>query len=170
MHSRIFQLETDIDDTIELPLTECDILGDWDEPGWFTTTIADYVSESRDREKDISWLLNYLDNCKNYIRVEIITDEAEQKTIYNSITFQEGFKKEYFKKSFDAFKEAANKMTLDEFCDWRPTYKLKSLIEDRFSFYVYSVNNGLYSIDDFIRSHMNEGTTYYFGNTLDYHF
>lgn len=165
MHSRIFQLETNVDNVTENPLIESDILGDWDYPGWFIPTIADYVDDHTDREDDISWFISNLQNHKDYIKVEKIKDDD----IYYSITFLNGFKKEYFKDRFEAFKKEINNITLDNFCESMNSYRIRSLIEDKYSFYIYGQDDGLYNLDAFVRDNLIEGETYYFGTTLDYH-
>lgn len=170
MHSRIFQLETDVDNAIDSPLTEDDIIGDWESPGWFTTTIADYVSDATDREEDIKWFIDCLDKAKDYIKVETIYDATEKKTMYDSITFLKGFKEQYFKKRHEIFKDKVKEMTQKDFCDPIYVYRLKALLEDKFGFYIYGNDNGLYNLDAFVRDSLIEDTTYYFGSTLDYHY
>lgn len=170
MHSRIFQLETEVDNVINSPLTEDDIIGDWDSPGWFITTIADYVSDDTDREKDIKWFIGCLNEIKDYVKIETVFNEVEQKNTYHSITFLKGFKEQYFKKSCEHFKKTVKEMTINDFCDAYYTYKLKFLIEDKVGFYIYGFYNGLYNLDAFIREALIEDTVYYFGNTLDYHY
>ena len=150
MHSRIFQLSND---EVTEPLTESSIIA-FNE--WFVGQIADYVNENTDRESDIGWLLQTFneETCK-YITVFKMND------FYVSITFKPGLK------------ELVKNLTLEEFSDSSSitAYSIKDEVESKFGFYVYNNETEfIIPFDTFVRE--LDGTveeTYYFGNTIDYH-
>jgi acyl carrier protein len=151
MHSRIFQLS-------EVPVNKEDYITEDEFIDGFVGMIADYVSSDTDRREDIQWLCSVL---KEY---GIIYDENEE-----SIIFLEGFKKKYFKERFEKLRTTLQNMSLEEFSsDSLAAFELASLIENRFSFYVYSEYTWQ-SLDNFVRSELKEGQKYYIGGTLDYH-
>lgn len=162
MHSRIFQLSND---EVTEPLTESSIIA-FNE--WFVNQIADYVDENTNRESDIDWLLQTFneETCK-YITVFKTND------LYVSITFKPGFKEEYFREKFTRLKELVKNLTLEEFSDSSSitAYSIKDEVESKFGFYVYNNETEfIIPFDTFVRE-LN-GTveeTYYFGNTIDYH-
>lgn len=151
MHSRIFQLS-------EVPVDKEDYITEDEFIDGFVGMIADYVSSDTDRREDIQWLCSAL---KEY---GIIYDENEE-----SIIFLEGFKKKYFKERFEKLRTTLQNMSLEEFSsDSLAAFELASLIENRFSFYVY-YEYTWQSLDNFVRSELKEGQKYYIGGTLDYH-
>ena len=64
-------------------------------------------------------------------------------------TLPEGFKQKYFKPQFEKFKEAANKLTLDEYAAADP-YEVRWLLNDSYSDAVYD-GDEFKSLDDFVR-------------------
>lgn len=162
MHSRIFQLSKD---KVTEPLTESDIIT-YNE--WFVGQIADYVNENTDRENDIDWLLQTLnEEVSKYITI------TKMNNVYISITFKSGFKEQYFKEKLIKLKELVKNLTLEDFCDPGSIviYSIENKIESKFGFYVYNDETGyIVPFDAFVRE-LN-GTveeTYYFGSTIDYH-
>lgn len=162
MHSRIFQLSND---EVTEPLTESSIIINNE---WFVSQIADYVNENTNRESDIDWLLQTFNEeiCK-YITV------FKMNGSYVSITFKPGFKEEYFREKFIRLKELVKNLTLEEFSDSSSitAYSIKDEVESKFGFYVYNNETEfIIPFDTFVRE-LN-GTveeTYYFGNTINYH-
>lgn len=152
MHSRIFQMDIE-------PINKKDYI---DESTFyedtFIGTIADYVDEDTNRDEDIQWLV---DCYKKYGM------EYNKKEDY--IIFKKGFKKNYFRERFELFKETIDELTFEDFAyDTRANlYKIKSLMEDRFSFYVYFDDYWM-TFDRFVRQ-LEEGKKYYLGATIDYH-
>lgn len=161
MHSRIIQLERELEKIEESPMTEDTIVGDWDGP-YFIGTVADYVSDNVDREDDINWLKSYLEdlNTEDNIVIEFNKDE---------ITFKKGFKQAYFKDQFESFKREVREMELENFINPFEVYSLKMRIEDTCSFYIYYSNGILNTLDKFVRYLPDEDVKYYIGTTLDYH-
>jgi len=161
MHSRIFQISTE-------PIEKEDYI---EESTFYDTTfvgeVADYVNENTDRNDDIEWLKCCYENVEG-----IIIDNG-------TITITD--KKKYFEKKFEKFKEQLNKLetetTLEAFAKADRTYydfsytlwELKCAAEgDKFGFYVYDTQDGLYRFDDFVR-YYDENVPYYIGATIDYH-
>ena len=153
MHSRIYQISTE-------PIDEEEYFDESDfYEHWFLGAIADYVSEDTDRDEDITWL--------GRVNKEVfqITDGKLQ------VISKEG----YFEKSYENFQELIEKMsdiTLKDFqtakCD-SAMWKLKNTYDDEFSFYMYSEDYGLETLDHFMRR-VEDGDIYYIGGTLDYHY
>lgn len=162
MHSRIFQLERSKED-VEHNMPEefhfdCDSKYDW-----FIDQVADYVSENTDRNKDIEWFLACMEKCNRFFTINRIDAEVE------SITFLPGFKKMYFFERFNKLQQTVDEMNLDDFINGITAYNLKQLVEEKFGFYI-CCDDILQAIDDFIRDLPDKEITYYFGNTLDYHY
>lgn len=162
MHSRIFQLSNN---EITEPLTESSIILSNE---WFVSQIADYVNENTDRENDIDWLLQtFNEEVFKYITV------FKMNGFYVSITFKPGFKEEYFREKFTKLKDLVKNLTLEAFSNSSSiaAYSIKDKVESRFGFYVYNNETEfIIPFDTFVRE-LN-GTveeTYYFGNTIDYH-
>lgn len=166
MHSRIFQLEYN-KDNLENVLCEENFNYDGS-CEWFINSIADYVSDETDKEKDIKWFTDVLnDKCNNLFKIKYdnISKEIE------FITFLKGFKHSYFKEKYEQFKEMTNGLTIEDFANRFKSYKLSNSLEDKFNIYVYNHEDGLQTLDSFIRGLNNdEDETYYFGSTIDYHF
>ena len=163
MHSRIFQVSGS-------PIAEEDYIKESDYyDDTFVGEVADYVSEETDREDDLDWLKGCCD--------EGITIDIENGTLVIND------KRKYFEKKFDKFKELLNKLneetTLEAFARLDKSYwGLSSALYDldciangdKFGFYINDMDDGGYTtrFDEFVRF-AEEGKTYYFGGTLDYH-
>lgn len=152
MHSRIFQMDIE-------PINKKDYIDEFTfYEDTFIGTIADYVDEDTNRDEDIQWLVD----CYEKYGMEYNKEE-------DYVIFKKDFKKNYFRERFKLFKEIIDELTFEDFAyDTRANlYKIKSLIEDRFSFYVYFDDYWM-TFDRFVRQ-LEEGKKYYFGATIDYH-
>ena len=157
MHSRIFQVSTE-------PIEKCDYIIEsdyWDH--WFTNSFADYVNDDCDREYDISWL----DSCYG-------TDILEFGVDNNGNYFIIKNKQKYFEGKYNRFVETIEKIkncTIDEFIKsiGHEIWTLKDAYEDKFGFYIQTSENGLITLDSFMRAYP-EGTKFYIGGTIDYHY
>lgn len=162
MHSRIFQLEENIEKLENSLLTEDEIIYNHN---WFLNSVADYVMDISEKDEDIEWFINSIkEKCNDFLEID-----NKQK----SITFLPGFKYRYFIKRFNYLKQQINEIKLDDFCEeWSISIELiKNAIEDKFGFYIFNEYYGLITLDSFIRSLPNDSqVTYYFGSILDYHF
>ena len=155
MHSRIFQVST-------TPISEDDYITEsdyWDH--WFTRSIADYVNENTERYDDIQWLID----CYFIRGIEFGTDDCGEYMIVKS-------KEKYFQNAFNRFQELLDKIktyNLEDFIEGiSEMWSLKNEYEEKFGFYIESEENGLTTIDDFIRG-CNVNEKYYIGGTIDYH-
>lgn len=158
MHSRIYQISKN-------PIDKVDYIEEshyWDH--WFTGSIADYVNGDTDREDDIKWLKDCYDNEGLSFGVD---DDGEYFIIED--------KSQYFTKRFETFQKTLKELseiTLDDFVSSRSSmqmYTLKSVYDDKFGFYVDGDDTGMETFDECIRSNSN-GTKFYIGATIDYHF
>ena len=124
----------------------------------FIGTIADYVDEDTNRDEDIQWLVD----CYEKYGMEYNKEE-------DYVIFKKGFKKNYFRERFKLFKETIDELTFEDFAYGTRAnlYKIKSLMEDRFSFYVYFDDYWM-TFDRFVRQ-LEKGKKYYLGATIDYH-
>ena len=152
MHSRIFQMDIE-------PINKEDHI---DESTFYEDTfigsIADYVDEDTNRDEDIQWLVD----CYEKYGMEYNKEEGY-------VVFKEDFKENYFRERFKLFKEAVDELTFEDFAyDMRANlYKVRSLMEDRFSFYVYFIDYWM-TFDRFVRQ-LEKGKKYYLGATINYH-
>ena len=162
MHSRVFQLEDNLEVTKDYPLCESDLIGDWDTLERFVGCVADYVYSDTRKEEDIEWLINVLEPYKDFFVVD-----KNEEGLYESITFLKGFKEKYFEEKFNNFKALASKITLKEFCDSIEVYKLKKTIDSKYGFYVWN-GDAWCTFDTFVR-YLDSEDKYYFGNTIGYH-
>lgn len=155
MYSRIFQLS-------KKPLVREDYISEDMFYDGFVGTIADYVSSDVDRKYDIEWFKEFLEPYGAKV-----CEKAEQ------VYFPKGFKASYFKERYEEFKELAEKTSFEVFAglsnDTLSLYKLTSVIESKYGFYVV-VHGYPESLDDFIRYMDDEDATYYIGATIDYHY
>lgn len=157
MHSRIIELSLE-------PIKEDDMIAAsdiiYDEDSTFIGAVADYVVDS-DRDNDINWFTEYVSNSHP---AEYVDDEE-------AIIFKDGFEISFFKKRFESFVEKAKNITLEEFAKDTnlECYKLKCLLEDKYSFYVW-FEKRLITLDSFIRGYLETNKKYYLGGTIDYHF
>lgn len=129
---------------------------------WFIGYIADYVDEDTNRNEDIECFFAYMEEYSRFFIINRTDTEIK------SITFLPEFKRMYFFERFNKLQQTINEMNLDDFTNSITAYRLSRLIKDKFDFYICSKDN-LQTIDDFIRNLPDRETTYYFGNTLDYH-
>ena len=157
MHSRIFQVSKN-------RITKDNRINKWRYDDYFIGRIADYVVESEDTDEDLKWLTT----CKKGIEVV----KKSKITILKIVS-----KEEYFESSFEEFQELIKKFndyTLADFIDsknWMDFYQLKDSYDDKHGFYVDDTDEyfGITSFDDFMRN-VENGDTYYIGNTFDYHY
>ena len=143
MHSRVIQLEENF------AFDDLDI-ADLEE-SWFVGSVADYVAEVEYKEQEIEWFLKCLPDT------HIEYDQDKQ-----TLVFLPGFKEEYFRDRFDMVKDLVANMTLDAFANDVDfvAYKTKVAIEDEFCFFLWQ-NGCVNKFDDFVRSYLQEGRTYY---------
>ncbi len=149
MHSRIIQLS-------EEPLHKYDYITEsdfYEDP--FVGSVADYVADTDEREKDIKWLMSCLEPYGARLNKE-----------ENSIFFPKGFKQNYFKERLENFKKAVGETTLDDFCNSVKAWQLAQIIEETFDFYIYVTYPK--PLDEFIRD-LEEEQKYYIGGIVDYH-
>ena len=158
MHSRIFQISTQ-------PIHICDYIEEskyYDT--WFTNSYADYVDGDTNRTEDIQWL-------KECYEGKGLTFGADDNGEYFIIED----KVKYFLSSFEEFQKTLKELSevaLDDFITHKAGLKvgqLNTAYQDTCGFYVDDLDYGLCSLDYFIRSNVN-GTKYYIGATIDYHF
>ena len=158
MHSRIYQISKN-------PIDKEDYIEEshyWDH--WFVGSIADYVNEDTDRESDIKWLKD----CYGDQGLSFGADEGGEYFIIED-------KSKYFAKNFEAFQKALKELTeitIDDFVTGKYGMKMCSLTsayDDEIGFYVDGDDTGMETFDNCIRSSSN-GTKFYIGATIDYHF
>lgn len=151
MHSRIIQLSESF--IGEEDYINEEVLID----NGFVNGMIDYVSSETDRENDIEWFVQYLQQfgCVEY--------DGEK------IVFKKGFKENYFKDRFLQLKSKVAEMEFKDFFDSLKLYELMKLIKHNYGFYVY-IHDYYYNLDDFVRYILKEDVEYYFGTTLDYHY
>jgi hypothetical protein len=158
MHSRIFQISKN-------PIDKVDYIEEsnyWDH--WFIGSIADYVNGDTDRESDIEWLKH----CYNNEGLLFGVDEGGEYFIVED-------KHKYFAKNFEAFQKALKELTdvtIDDFITGKygmNMCNLKLAYDDELGFYVDGDDTGMETFDSCIRSSSN-GTKFYIGSTIDYHF
>ena len=158
MHSRIYQ-------TSIQPIPEFDYIKEsnyYDH--WFTNSIADYVNGDTDRVEDIKWLKECYDGKGLEFGVD---DGGEYFVIVDKMRF--------FEENFNTFQTTLRELmdaSIDSFVSHKIdslVYRLKSMYDDEFGFYVQDDNCGLCTLDYMIRSKA-EGSKFYIGATIDYHF
>lgn len=156
MHSRIFQVSME-------PIDECDYIEESNyDDHWFTNSIADYVSDSFSRSEDLKWL----EDCYDTKGIEFGVDDNGEYLVIKS-------KQKYFEYNFNKFMEIINKIktyTFDDFIqDSHEIWQLENAYEDKFGFYVDTDDNGLITLDSFVRTYP-ENEKFYIGGTIDYHY
>lgn len=153
MHSRIFQLSTK-------PIEKEDYITEEDFIDSFVGKIADYVSSNTDREDDIEWFKS----C--YSKAKVSVEDSV-------VIFPKGFREGYFENKFEVFKKLSSELTFEEFAGLKYSgsiFDIKEALEDEYGFYIYIEDEGVNTLDYFIRRLMKENTIYYFGATVDYHY
>lgn len=160
MHSRIFQISKapiDRDDYIE---------EDKYYDHWFTNSVADYVNGDTNRYDDIKWL----QSCYENEGLSFGRDDNGEYFVVED-------KSKYFETNFEEFKRALQDLsekTFDDFMNGESSmslYRLKSSYDEELGFYIDDSceYHGITTFDNFIRC-STEGTKYYIGATIDYHF
>ena len=158
MHSRIFQISKN-------PIDKEDYIDElhyYDH--WFTNSVADYVNGGTNREDDIGWLKECYENRGLSFGVD---NGGEYVIVVDKYKF--------FEESFEAYQKALKELsevTIDDFVTGKYGMKmcrLTSAYDDQFGFYVDSKESGLETLDTLIR-HSDNGTKFYIGATIDYHF
>lgn len=156
MHSRIFQVSTEPIDRDEY-ITESDY---WDH--WFTNSIADYTSDRCNRADDIEWLKD----CYEEKGIEFGKDGSGEFLIIRN-------KVKYFEKAYGRFQELLEqigKYDMFHFINGiDEMWSLKNEYEEKFGFYMDTDDNGLITLDNFVRTYP-ENVKLYIGGTIDYHF
>lgn len=155
MHSRIYQISTE-------PIERDDYISeDYLIDHWFTNSVADYVSDDTDRDRDIEWLKEFAN-----VNGGLVVD-SDEHGYYLMVTDKEKF----FERSYKKFKETLDKIkdcSLEQFSKGiSEMWTLKDAYEDKFSFYIYT--DDPITLDDFVRrAELNQKL--YIGATIDYHF
>ena len=153
MHSRIFQVSMEPIDKNEY-ITESDYYDHW-----FTNSVANYVSDDCDAYDDVKWL----QDC-----VKGITFGGDENGVYLIIKDKE----KYFEDAFRQFKATLDVLkgcTIQDFTKGiLDMYGLKNAYEEKFGFYVETEDNGLITMDNFIRIYP-ENEKFYIGGTINYH-
>ena len=164
MHSRIFQIESRPVDT-EDRICE-DMI-----PEWFTNSVADYVADIREenREDEIEWLMstNFGKICKR----------DGDKLTFNIDT--SAFFDEYFEQFKKIVKDLAEIKFYQFVSNKQPNipynkkldhlmFLLKEAYDDKFSFYVW-YDDELYTMQSWMRQ-VSPCSVYYIGGIVDYHF
>jgi len=161
MHSRIFKISTSPEK--DPSFTE------FDAPEWFTSEIADYVTDS-DLEQDRDFLDGLFEDNPYMTLTEERTDDGHVYYKWD-ITDIKQAQQAYFRERFNAFKKEANDISLEDFSgsDFR-TYSLGRTILQRFDLYMADGHEWT-PMDSFIRalSHYNT-QTFYIVASLDYHY
>ena len=155
MHALVFELSKE-------PLSPEEYMETWnvEEDESFLGPVADYVQEVPEKEKARFW--------KEFVE-EMAKYGAREED--GAIIFPVTFRTAWFARAFDEFRKLVSEMTLEEFSNfgWGNTYRLKKLIENKFSDHIYE-GGGVYSMDYFFRSNMEPEVRYYPGGVLDFHF
>lgn len=142
-------------------ITACDY-----EDSWLVPSIAEYVSDSVDRQCEVDFLMDMLENKK----MAVIDREA------GSFTLLPNVQSLYFEGRYGRFRKLLaelSRMQEDRFIYYQDEIEgllsqLSGCFSDRFGTYVAGDNEGLTSLDGFIRT-ADVGTTYYVGGVVGYH-
>ena len=160
MHSRIFEVS-------KTRIARKERISGYELPEWFCSSIADYVDDlgESEREDSLSWFeAHFGDNCKR---------------VGDKISFTDGVKGKFFAERYKVFISSlsAAVCTLKDFsgeneesCLPMIMYRLKESYEDRFGFYIYDHDmEELMTLDSWVRR-SDLTKDYYFGGVIDYHF
>lgn len=108
--------------------------------------------------------------------VDVLTEKTDEDEEVLCVVFREGFKQAYFSRLYPLFEKAlqelVEKTSLEAFCENELDlllYSLNKINDDRFGTYISSEENGLRTINDFIRN-LEPNEKYYIGGTADYHY
>lgn len=163
MHSRIFQIES-------YPVSEDDYICMDTIPDWFTNSIADYVADiaDGDREEEIEWLMgsNFGKVCRR---------DGDKLTFNIDVG---GF----FDGDFEQFKKVLEDLSKIDFNQFVSGHKpgaastsleflmsrLREAYDDHYGFYIYH-DDELYTMQQWVRR-VEPCGVYYLGGVVDYHF
>ena len=151
MHSRIFQIDTqkiNDDSLIDIETAQ----------EYFVSEVADYVKEDDNIEESISELINILEPHG------IIYDKSEK-----SIIFKDGFKANYFKKSYMDFLNFCKSIEFEDFCTSLPINRLEDIISKSNHYYILYASGEYDTLDTYIRDNVLDGEKHYIGSIFDYH-
>ena len=158
MHSRIYQISN-------TPIDKCDYIEEnkyYDH--WFTNSVADYVDGNTDRGDDIQWFKDCYENRGLSFGAD---DGGEYFVIEDKL--------KYFTPKLEEFKTQIEELlnaTVEDFASVKldmNIYRLRMAYEEKFGFYIDGDDWGVCTLDDLIRSNYN-GSKFYIGATIDYHF
>ena len=158
MHSRIFQISKTPIDSVDY------IEEDKYYDHWFTSSVADYVNGDTNRDDDIKWLKDCYGNRGLSFGHD---DNGEYFIVEDKI--------KYFEANFEKFQKELKELlekTFDDFMGGDMSlYRLNSSYDDESGFYIDD-DGEYYGITTFNRlmRGATEGTKYYIGATIDYHF
>ncbi|AIY85249.1 hypothetical protein U729_3224 (plasmid) [Clostridium baratii str. Sullivan] len=151
MHSRIFQIDTQ-------KINEDSLIDIETAQEYFVDEVSDYVKDDDNIKESISELINMLEPHG------IIYDKSEK-----SITFEKGFKKSYFKKSYDNFVKFYKSIDFEAFCVSLPMNRLVDIISKSNDYYVLYSSGEYDTLDTYIRDNVLDGEKHYIGSIFDYH-
>lgn len=158
MHNCIIQIDKEsFDDREDDLITSDDFINSFD---WFVPEIADYV---RDFDNDEETLEN----------IKYTLDRPGLRYADGKLTIVS--KEAYFLDRYKEFIDIARDVcqwSLDDFISgkkWMEISTMYDLYDDKFCTYIADGYHGITTLDDFIRDCEN-GTEFYVGNALDYHF
>ncbi len=160
MHSRIIELS-------DKPVAENERYSVEDVPDWFLCSIADYVGEIEESERDceIGWIAEWFGG--------LCTRDGDKLTIVPDA------REKFFRPMYSRFLEAAaNLMTIsyksycgevDGYRMWRAMFELNNAYEDKFGGYVYDPKLcELQTMHEWLRN-ADLSKPYYVGGIIDYH-
>ena len=154
MHALVFELSKE-------PLSPEEYMETWnlEDDMSFLGPVADYVQEVPEEQQAKLW--------KEFVE-EMAKYGAREED--GAIIFPVTFRTAWFARAFDEFRKLVSEMTLEEFSNfgWGNTYRLKKLIENKLSDYIY-VSNSVQCLDAFVRTEMEPEVRYYPGGVLDFH-
>ena len=155
---------------MEYDLTDC-----------FVPSVADYLYDECNREDAFDWLVNHLsyrDTGYGAGSDKYLSSFYSNKKIHDEdglpeafIVFHKGFKSFYFKRTYEAFKNNAEAMTLEKFMDGMTMFGFTNIIEDRYSFYIFDECRSYGTLDNWIRDYIKDDkeSKYYLGTVFGYH-
>lgn len=119
-------------------------------------TAADYVDDTMNRCEDLHYF---------YERIERLGATVDREN--ETITFPEGFAKEYFKARIKTLKNLVKDLTLDQFAaDGMEEYTIRKIIKNEFDDYIHF--NYLMPLDSFVRK-LDGTKTFHVGGVALYH-
>jgi len=149
MHSRIFAISTDENDSRYFDVPEC-----------FVPVYADYYDDVEDFDGSIEWLTGFLDGYQ----VDYTMTEKNRIVFHNVKPYLEAMYKLYV----SAVQELAE-VTLERFCETTvSSYALNAANRDRSGFWFLIDDEYAITLQEFMRRVKPE-TPYYIGRIYDYH-